>query len=416
MQERVNFILAHVRAQTSEKVKKTLNRWKDCDTPDEQRIFDMELLASLGLDPVLRDTLTAYGDMEVVEALQHVYTGMSVPFEPEYLVNFVKQERKRVENSFAVDKFFSDDEGYPTRMQPSERYLRQRRKTVKSWSMEKAFRFGIDILDREIGGVQPGEICVVAGAQGSMKTSFVIGGMEDALAKGMSVMFFSLDMDAGEIQERRILRRTRYSQTMYFYLEQENDDSEINKAQQDIIETDRGIFRLYGNDGCRFNVDSLCERIYSERPQVMILDYLTLLAKPNQTDLQCVNECMDAITTAVKKSGTRAVLLSQMGRESKRDQATGMVGGHSKGGGKVEERAYVEIELFKDSTTDVNSPQIIATITKNRRGPDKISFSLDVDATSMTFTGGAQRVWRNSKKPVQPLFTKDRPTEAAQNA
>jgi replicative DNA helicase len=355
--------------------------------------------------------MTAYGDGEIAKVCAEIYGRMGLSLPEDAAMALIGRQRERVADSLEWSPFDPDGEIHPERkMQDSEKFLRERRALVRSWRDDDVFTFGVDLIDSELGGVHPGEICVVTGAQGSMKTSLAIGGAELALSKGMSVMFFSLDMDAGALQERRILRRLRCGQSFYFYLEQAGDDAEIRKAEEEIIALDRGKFYLCGNyGGKRIDIGLLQSDACSMRPQVMVVDYLTLLAKSDQNDLKCVNECMDVIVEITQKYKIRTILLSQMGRASKTEQARGVTGGHGKGGGKVEERADMEIELIKDVAADVYAPEIIATITKNRRGVSGISFSLEVDAPCYLFTGNARRAWRNVDRPARPLFTANQP-------
>jgi KaiC/GvpD/RAD55 family RecA-like ATPase len=285
-------------------------------------------------------------------------------------------------------------------------YLDARMKDVKAWDSSTAFEFGIEALDSEFQGVQPGEMCVVSGAQGSMKTSFALG-------KGFSVMFFSLDMEPGELQERRILRRTGYAQAFYFYLMRTGDTAEIERAREEINELDRGRFFLYGpeNGGAGYGtaIDDIKAEAERLRPNVLAVDYLTLLRRPGQSDLDCVDETMRVFKPLTQRLKMRTILLSQMSRASKAEQAKGVVGGHSKGGAVVEELAHTEIELIKDVSRDPYRPDFVATVTKARRGASYISFSLEADAQSMCFLGGATRVYRNGGKAGKPMFTRERP-------
>jgi hypothetical protein len=408
--ERLGEIRRIIRAQTGRLAGKTLRRWEQEDVPPGQRLAEMELLIAIGLDHVIRG-ITAYGDIEIAKVCVEIYARMGLDITAGAAMEIVGGQRERVARSLAWSPLDEDGTVHAERsMQESERFLRERRALVRSWRDEDVFTFGIGPLDSELGGVHPGEMCVVTGAQGSMKTSLAIGGAELALSRGMSVMFFSLDMDAGALQERRILRRIRCGQPFYFYLEQAGDDAEIRKAEEEIIALDRGKFHLCGNyGGKRIDVDLLCSEACSMRPQVMVVDYLTLLARRDQNDLACANECMDAVAEVTQRHKIRTVLLSQMGRASKTEQARGVTGGHGKGGGKIEERADMEIELIRDAAADAYAPEIVATVTKNRRGPAGISFSLEVDAPCYLFTGGARRVWRNAARPARPLFTASRP-------
>lgn len=308
------------------------------------------------------------------------------------------------------DIIFGDDVVYPLVPKiPSQEYFDERLVEVRSWSHEKAFLLDIEKFDAELGGVNPGEICVITGSQGSMKTSLVLNGVERSLRIGQKVFFVSLDMDAGEIQERRALARTNYSQSFYHVCLQTGDDLEILRARDDIFETDRDIFYLYGRDKIG-DIDAVVDMAHRIMPDVLVIDYLTLLRKGNQSDLMCVNDVMPRLKNLTQQLKMRTILLSQMGRASKTEQATGKTGGHGKGGGIVEELCHIEIELIKDASEDPRRPMIIATVTKNRHGASGIPYRLEVNAESMHFLGGAERVWSNKPKS-KPLFVKERPVE-----
>jgi KaiC/GvpD/RAD55 family RecA-like ATPase len=388
-----------------------LKQWEERGAGEEYRRETLKLLLLSGL-VYATECVTAYGDHELLRACAGVCSKMGVPVPPDELKALIASTRRQAQ--YVPD--WRDGAEYPVinrRPQPSEIYLGKRMDTVKTWDSSTAFEFGIEALDSEFQGVQPGEICVVSGAQGSMKTSFALGGVENALRKGFSVMFFSLDMEPGELQERRILRRTKYAQAFYFYMMQSGDTIEIERARKEINELDRGRFFLYGpeKEGTDYGmtIDDIKAEAESLRPNVLAVDYLTMLRRPGQSDLDCVNEVMPVFKSLTQRLKMRTVLLSQMSRASKTEQAKGVVGGHSKGGAVVEEQAHTEIELIKDVSRDPYKPDFIATVTKARRGASYISFSLEADVQCMCFPGGAVQVYRNKGNAGKPLFTRERP-------
>jgi replicative DNA helicase len=89
-----------------------------------------------------------------------------------------------------------------------------------------------------------------------------------------------------------------------------------------------------------------------------------------------VNEVMPKLKKLAQQFGIRVIILSQMSRASKREQQLGSLGGYSKGGGIVEEMIHSEIELFKDVAINNQVSPIIATVSKNRRGPSGYSYRL----------------------------------------
>jgi replicative DNA helicase len=283
-------------------------------------------------------------------------------------------------------------------------YLNQRIEDVKRWDSGSTFNFGIEALDRSTGGALPGEILVLDGGQASMKTSLLLKGIGESLRNGSRILFFSLDMSPAEIMERRLQAVLNVNQfTVHDLMRSESD--EIKRAAKEIADLDNDNFGMYGNDkGVMWDIDRLLTVSRSFMPNVLAIDFLTLLQRPEQDDYSCVKECMPKLKRFAHEYGIAEVLLSQMGRDAKRNQALGMIGGHSKGGGIVEEIASTEIELFKDNPEheDELAP-LIATVTKTRRGPSGRSFSLEYRPDSLTFTGIARRVQRDSKVK-RPVF------------
>jgi hypothetical protein len=244
----------------------------------------------------------------------------------------------------------------------------------------------------------------LVGAQGSMKTSLLLGGIENALSRGMTVQFFSLDMTPGEIQERRIQRRLRCHQYVLHEMIRAGDP-QVGKAAADICRADDGRVEIFGNDGQEgdWTIDGVLERARTRMPNALCIDYLTLLRRPGQRVIDCVDEAMPKLKKAAQRYGIRVVILSQMGRDSKREQLSGLTGGHAKGGGSVEEMVHSEIELFKDAPLGDEASPIIATVTKTRRGRGR-SYSLGYEPKCMLFTGEAVRVERASKSAQKRAF------------
>lgn len=290
-----------------------------------------------------------------------------------------------------------------------DRHLDEFRREVAGWRTDAAFVFAIPDLDQAAGGVLPGEICVLCGAQGTMKTSLALSGVEAFLAarKGR-VLFLSLDMSPGRIQGRRLIRRLGCGERVLFEHIRAGTP-ELKSAVEDVRRQNGEAFELLGNaPAARWTMDRLEEHIrYRNVPDLLVVDFLTLLRPVRISDLECVNEAMPRLLGLAQEFGIRTVLLSQMSRAAKRDQAAGIAAGTGKGGGIVEELADVQIDLVKDSRSEEETaadlpPRIVATVTKTRRGMAGRSFDLEYLAESMSFTGVARRVSR--AKPMKPMF------------
>jgi len=279
-------------------------------------------------------------------------------------------------------------------------------KEVLSWGSSYAYEFGIQYLDGAWGGLYPGELGVVVGAQGSMKTSLAIKGIVHHLQENPNgqVLVFSLDMSPREFTSRFLLRDLGVSLNELYGMIRENR-REYREARESFNAFAGSRLKVLGNSyKGRWTIDGVEEQAAMRLPSLLVIDFLTCLKRTGQSDLEGVEEIMPRLQAITQRLGTKTLLLSQMGRASKSDQLKGGVGGHSKGGGIVEELAHAEIELLKDAPEEPGEqPRIIATVTKTRRGQNGASFALDYKGRSMEFTGSAQRVQRERDR--KPLFS-----------
>lgn len=293
-------------------------------------------------------------------------------------------------------------------------YVRRLKEEVKRWDDADKFGFGIEELDSSFGRLLPGELLVLVGAQGSMKTSLMLSGVEHYLQSNPNgtVMLFSLDM-APEVIAERLLQREMRTTADRVRWHVKNETESFKCAMKKIRERCADRLLLYGAETPmaqlmgrqeRMTIDGIKNEIETYMPSLVAIDYLTLLRKPRQSDLDCVNEVMPTLKEMAQRYGIMFLLLSQMGRASKQLQASGSsLAGSAKGGGIVEELANAQIDLFKDAPIEpYGAPRIIATVSKTRRGVAGRSFELAYEPESMSFTGQAKPVKREREQ--KPIF------------
>jgi len=182
------------------------------------------------------------------------------------------------------------------------------------------------------------------------------------------------------------------------------------KARFDAWEA--GRLKILGNSyRNRWTIDGVEKQAAMRLPSLLVVDFLTCLKRPGQSDLDAVEEIMPRLQGITQKLGIKTLLLSQMSRLAKTDQAKGAVGGHSKGGGIVEELAHAEIELLKDAPeSEGEQPKIIATVTKTRRGVNGSSFALDYKGARWNSRGARRGC--SGTKTASPCFRSSTHCEA----
>jgi KaiC/GvpD/RAD55 family RecA-like ATPase len=285
-----------------------------------------------------------------------------------------------------------DEDSPERRMIELETYLR-------SWQDFPAFGFGVRALENATGGILPGEICVLTGAPGTMKTSLALCAVEDFVLRGDEglVLYCSVDMAPREITQRLMEWEAQIPQHILASM-RARQDPELGKIKRTILEkyNRRLIIKGHGNT-MAMTVGDLLRNCLKRQPQLVVIDYLTRLKEPGQSDLEFVELAMPQILSFAHQYETSFLILSQMSRVSRAEQASGHTGGHGRGGGIVEELAHTEIELFHQPV-EGNNPLVIAAITKARRGIAGQYFALEYDGPIKRFTGGATKMLKKTTK------------------
>jgi len=272
---------------------------------------------------------------------------------------------------------------------------------IRSWADFPAFGFGIRALDDATGGILPGEICILTGAPGTMKTSLALCAVDDFVSRTEegSVVYCSVDMARREITHRMIEREARIPQAVVRSMVEKNDP-EMDTIRKMITEKYNARLVILGHgktDSQRMTVSRLLHECLKRQPQLVVIDYLTRLKEPGQSDLEFVECAMPRILDHAHQYETSFLVLSQMSRSSRAEQATGRIGGHGKGGGLVEELAHTEIELLQQPV-EGDKPMVIAAVTKARRGVSGQFFSLGYDGPIKRFSGSTQKMSRATHK------------------
>lgn len=300
-----------------------------------------------------------------------------------------------------------DDPDSPaTRLGEMETYLR-------SWADFPAFGFGIPPLDDATGGILPGEICVLTGAPGTMKTSLALSAVDDYISRTETglVFYCSVDMAPRQISMRLMERDSRVPETILRQM-QAREDAEYRQFREMVLAKYNDRLVIRGNEaGHLMGIDELLSQCLKRQPQLVIVDYFTRLKAIGESDLEFVEKSMPRILDFSHEYEVSFLLLSQMSRSSRSDQINGRIGGHGKGGGIVEELAHTEIELLKQPVEN-DKDMVIAAITKARRGVSGKFYSLGYDGPIKCFDGTAMQVTRTTQRksvfePVNNFY--DRP-------
>lgn len=281
---------------------------------------------------------------------------------------------------------------------------------VKSWNGLPLLRTGITELDEDIGGgVFPGEIMVVIGGEGSMKTSLALNAVEDYITNvKRKVLFVSLDMPAFQINNRRLMPILHCSEREV--VERVALDSEAYRAaREERSRRDGGLFKVVHG---QYTIEDIERIIQFEAPAMVVIDYMTAVAGFDD-ELSAARAVTEALRRWKADFKCSFLVLNQMSEIALANQRKGDVGtGRGLGGGAIRREADVVLEMFKDKV-DTDStlpcmykplPRIVCSVVKTRRGVAGKHWSLHYEGKTMKFLGTASLVQLKNKKDREPLY------------
>jgi replicative DNA helicase len=280
---------------------------------------------------------------------------------------------------------------------------------VKSWGGLPLFQTGIDELDDDIGGgIFPGEIMVLVGGEGSMKTSLALHAVDNYIQNvGRKVLFLSLDMPAYQINNRRLMPLMNCNEKEV--TEQAfNETEEYKAAKAERQRRDHGLFRVVHGE---YTITDIERIIQFEAPSVVVLDYVTAVSGFDD-ELSAARAVTTALRRWKKEFGCSFLVLNQMSDIALANQRKGDVGtGRGLGGGSLRRAADVVLELFRDRVEQETAsglyplqPRIVCSVAKTRRGSAGKHWSLHYTGETMKFLGTATRVKLRNKRNAETVY------------
>lgn len=250
----------------------------------------------------------------------------------------------------------------------------------------EAYRFitGFPRLDKEIRGVAPGEVLIIAAYSGTFKSAMLQHLLlRNARKTGLYSLFFSLEMPATKLFEREASMQSGVNgYTIEHRWRNEPTEAEaIHKACRE-----NGSKKLIVCDRSRLTIEQIGRYIDATRRKygeigVAGIDYLGLLAAPGKTLFERIEFLAPELKNLAKAKNIPLVVLSQVNRESVKHNTE--IETHSaKGGGGVEAACDFMLGMYQDRDSN-----LVLKILKNRNGAAGESFAVNIDKPSLRFTG-----------------------------
>ncbi len=361
----------------------------------------------LNLRDMLEGSADDAGRLVVLSSMFGAYDGEGMPPQDirrlflhaaKGLIDPVKVERA-IDRALLLKKY-PDTEARFEKVANPKRHRELLEESVKRRGSLETLRLNIVELDALINdgaGIGLGEVLHLVGGEGGLKTSLLLHILVDYVDRGGRALFLSLDMAPQKIEER-LYRRLLNCNPSQVTEHIRRNTPEYHEAKEARAKQDDGLSIMGGP----MDLGQIENAILASDADVIALDYVSAV-DGFKDELTAARSVSKKFRELRDRWGLTLVLVSQMSRSSRQDQAKGGTGGHAVGGSSLEQFVDFEIELLSDAPEiPGGNPRLIATLRKNRSGPSGKSFELFPFFPSLEFGNRAEPVERAATR--KPMF------------
>ena len=231
-----------------------------------------------------------------------------------------------------------------------KRTLEDIEERVKRGGDIPGMKTGLRDFDRSVGGLQRGELCIIAGRPSMGKTLFSLN-MTDGLAdNGFNTLLFELEMTEKSLGMRRLSYKSQVeAEKMKFGILNED---EINKilVSADSLSRSNKVFTDCTPDASLLSIKSKSKTIKQAYGlDVIIIDHLNLMKIPNkETRDMAIGEVTRGLKILAKELDVCVVLICQLSRavELRNDKRPML--SDIRESGNIEQDADTVIFLYRD--------------------------------------------------------------------
>ncbi len=242
---------------------------------------------------------------------------------------------------------------------------------------------GFDDLDYYIGGLQQGNLIIVAGRPAMGKTAFALDLLRNGaknMGKEYIAMLFSLEMDKNRIAARMFSAESSVDNA-YFRLCVKDDEKWqkiICRIQQEAKEFEQNTSDIYVDDTAGITLEEIYEKCHNQQVQtgkkigLVVVDYLQIMGVE-----KTANRAMDiaylsmGLKNLSKQFSCPVVALSQLSRENEKKLNKKPTLDNLRDSGAIEQDADIVLMLYREKYYDKDTPMgniAEVIIAKNRNG------------------------------------------------
>lgn len=238
---------------------------------------------------------------------------------------------------------------------------------------DKLLFTGVEALDELLAGIGDTDICIVAGRAGNGKTETAITFTKNIIAKGGSVLFFSLEMSKEQIMDRLIASASGVNSVKLRNPERMTDEdfARMGEAlqplqQQKLFIVDKGGLTMD-------EIISITEEHIQDNGKLnaVVIDYIGLV-RHGALDGRIsrtyqIGESMERLKTFTKDNHTPVILLAQLNRNAEGSRPTN---NDLRDSGSLEQDASQIIMVHNQRDKETSEPHRYTEwiVTKNRFG------------------------------------------------
>ena len=246
----------------------------------------------------------------------------------------------------------------------------------------KHFDTGFQKIDKAIGGIDDGDVIIIAARPGVGKSAFALQMIRKFGRDGYKVGYFNLEMSNKQIYERSVssasgLDMTRIRLATNFL----NDEREKFMQGNEQLKNEKNVFVITGTQ----SINSLRATQKRDKYQIIVVDYLQLIQSTGKRNNR-VSEVGD-ISRGLKAIATDfqipVVALSQLNRASEMNKDKEPAMSELRESGDIEQDASVILMIWNPNKEDESEKKI--KVEKSRNGYTDRE-TLYFDGKHMTFS------------------------------
>ncbi len=266
-------------------------------------------------------------------------------------------------------------------------------------SLRTGLQTGFIELDRMTGGLQEGELTILAARPAQGKTAWAVNLMENVCC-GQEIVaaFFSLEMSRTAIERRFMASRARVDvkRAMDGWFLSGEEKKKLESALSDLVES-----RIFIDDSATLSPTQLrakARRLKQRegRLDLLVVDYLQLLSGNKKTGSRQEEVAMvsRALKACSKELCVPVVALAQVNRQNEQRQDKRPILSDLRESGGIEADADLVLFVHRDEYYDRDNPEVKGLadliVAKARSGPTGI-VKLAFDASITRFENIARR-------------------------